>query len=152
MKQLTTPSMWCPGARLGVLTSKAGMSFSFMGIMLASARSIKDSDCGLTAGRPGVLTAALLLDAPRSRTRKKATQIFRFSPDPVPIIPRPRRDGEAESSSGHRHPVETGIGTSSGLRQPDCLGSTCDLDRQSIDSAACVVFKTKAGMSRKTKG
>jgi hypothetical protein len=38
-----------PGARLGALTNKAGMSFSFMGIMLATARSIKDSDGGLEA-------------------------------------------------------------------------------------------------------
>jgi hypothetical protein len=38
-----------PCASLGVLTNKAGMSFSFMGIMLATARSIKDSDCGLEA-------------------------------------------------------------------------------------------------------
>src|SRR5271167_4219907 len=32
-----------PGARGGALTSKAGMSFSFMGIMLATPPSIKDS-------------------------------------------------------------------------------------------------------------
>ncbi len=58
------------GARLGALTSKAGMSFSFMGIMLATARSIKDSGCGLeAAGRLGVLVvhssayAGLALDA-----------------------------------------------------------------------------------------
>jgi hypothetical protein len=36
-----------PGARLGGLTSKAGMSFSFMGIMLTTPPSIKDSDGGL---------------------------------------------------------------------------------------------------------
>jgi hypothetical protein len=38
-----------PGARLSGLTNKAGMSISFMGIMLATARSIKDSDSGLEA-------------------------------------------------------------------------------------------------------
>ena len=39
----------------GGLTNKAGMSFSFMGIMLATPRSVKDSDCGLeAAGRLGV--------------------------------------------------------------------------------------------------
>jgi CheY-like chemotaxis protein len=43
------------------LTSKAGMSFSFMGIMLATARSIKDSGCGLAAGRTGVLAATVSL-------------------------------------------------------------------------------------------
>jgi hypothetical protein len=32
----------------------------------------------------------------------------RLSRDRVPIIPRPRRDGAAESSSGDRHPVGTG--------------------------------------------
>jgi hypothetical protein len=32
-----------PGARGGALTSKAGMSFRFMGIMLATPPSIKDS-------------------------------------------------------------------------------------------------------------
>ncbi len=32
-----------PGARGGALTSEAGMSFSFMGIMLATPPSIKDS-------------------------------------------------------------------------------------------------------------
>ena len=31
-----------------------------------------------------------------------------FRETPVPIIPRPRRDGAAESSSGDRHPVVTG--------------------------------------------
>src|SRR5271167_4057150 len=35
-----------PCTRLGVLTSKAGMSFAFLGIMLATPPSIKDSDCG----------------------------------------------------------------------------------------------------------
>jgi len=38
-----------PDARLGGLTSKAGMSFSFMGIILATPRSIKDSDGGREA-------------------------------------------------------------------------------------------------------
>jgi hypothetical protein len=48
------------GARLGAFTSKAGMSFSFMGIMLAAPRSIKDSDCGLAAAdRAGLVEASL---------------------------------------------------------------------------------------------
>jgi hypothetical protein len=52
------------GARLGALTSKAGMSFSFMGIMLATPPSIKDSDCRpAAADRAGALGAvAPLLD------------------------------------------------------------------------------------------
>jgi hypothetical protein len=55
-----------PRAWLGALTSKAGMSFSFMGIMLATPPSIKDSGCGLAlADRPRVLSAtASLLDSP----------------------------------------------------------------------------------------
>jgi hypothetical protein len=38
-----------PGAKGGALTSKAGMSFRFMGIMLATPPSIKDSDRGRAA-------------------------------------------------------------------------------------------------------
>src|SRR5271157_1426735 len=54
-----------PGAWLGAFASKAGMSFRFMGIMLATPPSIKDSGCGLAvADRPRVLGAtASLLDA-----------------------------------------------------------------------------------------
>ena len=37
--------------RLGALTSKAGMSFSFMGLMVAGARSIKDSRLWRVEGR-----------------------------------------------------------------------------------------------------
>jgi hypothetical protein len=40
-----------PGTRLGALTSKAGMSFSIMGFVLATARSIKDSDCARAVDR-----------------------------------------------------------------------------------------------------
>jgi hypothetical protein len=59
-----------PGARLGGLTSKAGMSFSFMEIMLATLRSVKDSDCGLAAGRPGVLGATISLLDPARRHKR----------------------------------------------------------------------------------
>ena len=41
-----------------------------------------------------------------------------MSRDPVPIIPRPRRDGAAESSSGDRHPVPITAESSSGNRHP----------------------------------
>jgi hypothetical protein len=45
-----------PGGGPEAVTNKTGMSFNFMGIMLATARSIKDSDCGLAAAdRPDVL-------------------------------------------------------------------------------------------------
>jgi hypothetical protein len=39
-----------PCAKLGALTSKAGMSFFFMGIMLATPPSIKDSGCDPRGG------------------------------------------------------------------------------------------------------
>ena len=42
-----------PGARLGALTSKAGMSFRFTGMMLATLGSIKDSDRRLAVARGG---------------------------------------------------------------------------------------------------
>jgi hypothetical protein len=55
---------WCRARDSSGLTSKAGMCFSFMGIMLATPPSIKDSDCGLAAtDRLGlVATTASLLD------------------------------------------------------------------------------------------
>jgi hypothetical protein len=68
-------AVWCLAQDLVRFTSKAGMSFSFMGIMLATARSIKDSDL------------AFWLQRPRYWSR-----ITRGSNADLPILPRPRAD------------------------------------------------------------
>jgi hypothetical protein len=57
-----------PVAKLGALTTKAGISFSFRGIMLAGTPSIKDSDCALATADwagPQSGTAPLLDDIDR---------------------------------------------------------------------------------------
>ena len=68
-----------PGARLGALTNKAGMSFRFRGMMLATPGSIKDSHRRLArASRAGALAAAARHGAlPRFRI----TQVRKEDPE-----------------------------------------------------------------------
>jgi hypothetical protein len=124
MKELTTASMWCPGASLGALTSKAGMSFSFMGIMLASPRSIKDSYCGTGRGSAwrSSCNGLTAWTPQRSRSRKEATQTFRFPKTPCRLIPRPVGTGQQSLQADIGTPSTRGIRTSSGLHQPNDMG------------------------------
>jgi hypothetical protein len=61
-----------PAASHSALTNKAGISFSFMGIVLATPPSIKDSDCaGVAAGASAILDRTPSLKENRNVSENK---------------------------------------------------------------------------------
>ena len=63
------------GARLSGLTNKAGMSFSFMRVMLATARSIQDSTLTIENARSALECEGLLPHFPRCGTSLLAVEL-----------------------------------------------------------------------------